>query len=438
MSKTTPTKDPPIRSPRHYLGQQLFEVDNLFIGCSGRIASANSSLLSWPLPSPSARSVHLQGLDVLRAVAISLVLLFHYPILFAHPDGMGRWTSFGWTGVDLFFVLSGYLISSQLLAAKARRGISLESYFIKRSFRILPLFWLTLAAYFLMPAWRETEALAPLWKFLTFTQNLYFDPSHQRTFSHAWSLCIEEQFYLVLPFILLWVGHRQTLKGTLMVVATLMVLGFGIRWVSWETLVAPAAARSVTSQGGSFISEWARWIYYCTQTRLDGLLTGVAVASLFHFREEVKSWCFKRAWYFAVTAVAGLIGAVEFSTPFHTHACALYGYPLISLSYGCLLIAVLSPRFQLPRALFFPFKWLATLSYGIYLTHKMVAHVAQSALIGAGFDGNGYPLLFACFAAFVIVGLMLHWLVERPMFAVRDRVLRREKITAENFHPQIS
>ena len=169
---------------------------------------------------------------------------------------------------------------------------------------------------------------------------------------------------------------------------------------------------------------------------MDGLLTGVAIASLFHFREEVKSWCFKRSWYFALAAVAGLIWAASFSTPFYSHACALYGYPLIALSYGCLLIAALSPQFQLPHALFFPFKWLAALSYGIYLTHKMVAHVAQRALIDAGFDGNGYPLLFACLAAFVLVGLMLHWLVERPMFAVRDRVLQRTKTTAENFHPK--
>ena len=366
----------------------------------------------------------------MRAIAITLVLLFHYSVFFDHPDGMNQWTSFGWTGVDLFFVLSGYLISSQLLAAKSKGGIPLGSYFIKRSFRILPLFWLTVAAYFIMPEWREVEAPAPLWKFLTFTQNLYFDALHHRTFSHAWSLCIEEQFYLVFPFVLLWIGRRQTLKGTLVAVVVLMMLGFGIRWVSWETFVAHSSSTGVASQGASWSVEWARWIYYCTQTRLDGLLTGVAIASLFHFHADVKSWCFERVWLFGGAAVAGLIGATSFCTPFYSHACALYGYPLISVSYGCLLIAVLSPRFRLPGAIFFPFKWLATLSYGIYLSHKMVGHVAQPALIKTGFEAQGYPMLFACIVAFVLVGLMLHWLVERPLFALRNRALKRVKTTA--------
>ena len=92
------------------------------------------------------------------------------------------------------------------------------------------------------------------------------------------------------------------------------------------------------------------------------------------------------------------------------------------MSYGYLLVAVLSPRFHLPSAICFPFKWLAALSYGIYLSHKMVAHVTQRALIAAGVDGKGFPLFFACNAAFVFVGLVLHWLVERPRFVLRDRV----------------
>ena len=91
---------------------------------------------------------------------------------------------------------------------------------------------------------------------------------------------------------------------------------------------------------------------------------------------------------------------------------------------------MLSPRFHLPRALFFPVKWLAALSYGIYLSHKMVAHGAQRALIEAGFDGKGYPLFFACIAAFVLVGLMLHWIVERSLLALRDRMLKRMGTTS--------
>jgi peptidoglycan/LPS O-acetylase OafA/YrhL len=384
-----------------------------------------------PRSTQGAGSVHLQGLDVTRAIAITLVLLFHYSTYFAHPDELWRWSQFGWTGVDLFFVLSGYLISSQLLAAKARDGISLGSYFIKRSFRILPLFWLTLAAYFLMPEWREREALAPLWKYLTFTENIYWKLD-QRTFSHAWSLCIEEQFYLALPFVLLWVGRRQTLKGTFICLSILSVFGLFVRWLSWEALAAYSSGPVIVMHGASFNEGWFRWIYYCTWTRLDGLLTGVVIASLFHFRKDIKSWALDRSLYFGGTAIVGLVWAAWICTPPNSYSSSLYGYPLISLSFGCLLVAVLSPRFQLPSAIFFPFKWLATLSYGIYLSHKMVGHVAQRMLTAAGVDGKGYPMFIACIAAFVLVGLVLHWAVERPMFVLRDRVLKLRRDTASS------
>jgi peptidoglycan/LPS O-acetylase OafA/YrhL len=381
-----------------------------------------------PADEPQPPKAHLPGLDLLRAAAIAMVLLFHYSAFFAHPDGMPEWVSFGWTGVDLFFVLSGYLISSQLLAAQARGGISLKSYFIKRSFRILPLYWLTLLAYLLMPSWRERESLAPLWKYLTFTQNLYFDAARNGTFSHAWSLCIEEQFYLVLPLILLWLGRRLTLRGTLLGVAGCMVLGFGIRWFSWEHFVAlDAQGKPVATPGAAWSLGWARWIYYCTQTRLDGLLTGVGIASLFQFRGDLKRWCLDRPGRFAAAGAAGLWWAASFSTPYLNHGCALYGYPLIAVSYGCLLIAVVSPRLKLPAPVFFPIRWLATLSYGIYLTHKMVGHVTQRVLVGHGIGGRSWGMLLACFAAFVGVGVGLHWLVERPLFVVRDWVLLRSE-----------
>ena len=98
---------------------------------------------------------------------------------------------------DLFFVLSGYLITSQLLAEMdARKTVSLDRFYIKRAFRILPPFGFVLALYVFLPWAREKESLPPLWKLLTFTQNLGLDVANHRTFSHAWSLCIEEQFYL--------------------------------------------------------------------------------------------------------------------------------------------------------------------------------------------------------------------------------------------------
>lgn len=163
------------------------------------LASDRTISSSSRLPVAEGAAAHLPGLDLLRAIAILLVFAYHASVFFAHPAELRSWAAFGWTGVDLFFVLSGFLITSQLLEVQARGPINLTGYFLKRGFRILPAYWLVLAVYFLIPAWRETESPAPLWKYLTFTQNLGLDTVNNRTFSHAWSLCIEEQFYLALP-----------------------------------------------------------------------------------------------------------------------------------------------------------------------------------------------------------------------------------------------
>src|SRR5882672_4741282 len=145
----------------------------------------------------------LLGLDHLRTLAITLVFFYHYRI-FQHPEWTESAGSFGWTGVDLFFVLSGYLIAGQLFHKIAQgKGNDMGEFYFKRFFRIIPAYLVVVALYFCLPAFREREALPPLWKFLTFTQNFGLDIKHRGTFSHAWSLCIEEQFYLLLPLIML-------------------------------------------------------------------------------------------------------------------------------------------------------------------------------------------------------------------------------------------
>lgn len=141
-------------------------------------------------------SEKLFGLDHLRTLAILFVFLFHYFILSeGQPEWLPDFAKFGWTGVDLFFVLSGFLISSQLFAQiKLERAISFRVFFLKRFFRIIPAFLITVGLYFCFPIFREKESLPPIWKFLTFTQNLGLDLKDFGTFSHAWSLCVEEHF----------------------------------------------------------------------------------------------------------------------------------------------------------------------------------------------------------------------------------------------------
>src|ERR1700760_3663745 len=171
------------------------------------------------------------GLDHLRALAIIIVFVYHYN-MFGHPAGLyDYFGSWGWTGVDLFFVLSGFLIGGQLFAKIARgQAISYGEFYFKRSLRILPAYFVVLAIYVLWPGFKERSELPPLWKMITFTQNFGLDLSKTGAFSHAWSLCIEEQFYLILPLLLLAFNSR---KKAAWLLPALFLFGFAIRSYIW-------------------------------------------------------------------------------------------------------------------------------------------------------------------------------------------------------------
>src|ERR1700722_153550 len=121
---------------------------------------------------PIAAPARLFGLDTLRAFAIVVVMLYHLTIFGELPMRILPVTYFGWMGVDLFFVLSGFLIGQQALKPYlVGQRLSVAEFYRRRAYRIFPAYLVVLALYFLVPGWRESPHLAPLWKFLTFTTN---------------------------------------------------------------------------------------------------------------------------------------------------------------------------------------------------------------------------------------------------------------------------
>src|SRR5271163_1091894 len=132
---------------------------------------------------PNAR---LHGLDTLRALAIFLVVIFHLQGLL--PESLLPVASVGWIGVDLFFVLSGFLIGGQLLKPYLDGGRPrLSEFYRRRAYRILPAFFAVLLLYFAVPAWREAEGISAWWQFCSFTWNFNIDLPAHRAFSHVWS-----------------------------------------------------------------------------------------------------------------------------------------------------------------------------------------------------------------------------------------------------------
>jgi len=360
----------------------------------------------------------LYGLDHLRTLAIALVFFFHYGNVFASPKWVTDLCKFGWTGVDLFFVLSGYLISSQLFATIAKgNNISFKTFFIKRFFRIIPAYMVVVAIYFCFPAARERSTPAPLWKYLSFTQNIGLDLRTQGTFSHAWSLCIEEQFYLLLPLILIALVYFKALKKGVALLATLFLLGMAARWYIYSSIVLPGFEHE-----DGWVN-WYKWIYYPTYGRLDGLLAGVGIAALFQFRPKTKE---KLTGYGNLLLAGSLIilaAAYYLCINEESFGASVFGFPLISIGYGVLVMGAISPDCFLYKFKSGITEKIAALSYAIYLTHKIIIHLtqAQSAKLSIAKD-SGWMLLL-CMITCAAGAVLMNKIIEKPFLTWRDKLL---------------
>ncbi|WP_462245383.1 acyltransferase family protein [Ferruginibacter sp.] len=362
----------------------------------------------------------LYGLDHLRAFAIVFVFFFHYFIL---SDGQPKWlpgvASFGWTGVDLFFVLSGFLISSELFAQiKQGQNISFKYFFLKRFFRIIPAFLATVGLYFYFPFFREKESLPPLWKVLTFTQNLGLNLEDFGTFSHAWSLCVEEHFYLILPLILILLQFTKLIKKPFWLIIAFFLFGFVIRIYSFNQLYLPKL------EDESGFMYWYKYIYYPTYNRLDGLLVGVSIAGICQFLPIVWSKISKYKNLFFILSLGILAASYFLFEEPMTFNASVFGFPLLAIGYGFMVVGAISPSS-------FLYKWnskvttfIATLSYAIYLTHKGVIHMTHQLLAEFKIDNN--LMLLICMTTCISFACLLHFTIEEPFMKLRIRIVNKK------------
>ncbi|MEI6060339.1 MAG: acyltransferase [Bacteroidota bacterium] len=360
----------------------------------------------------------LSGLDHLRSLAILLVFMYHSGRLFPHAEWTNKISNFGWTGVDLFFVLSGYLIASQLFAKIGReQQISLREFFIKRLFRIIPAYSVVVAIYFLFQSFHEREALAPLWKYLTFTQNLGLDITTQGTFSHAWSLCIEEQFYLLLPLTLVMLVYFNAIEKGFIILILLFALGIFIKLYAWYSLVLPL------QNAEGYYLNWYKWIYYPTYSRLDGLLMGVSIAALFQFKTNIKDKILMYGNQSLLVSVFVLTGASFLCSNLASFNTTFFGFPLIALGYGFMLIGAISPSSFLYKFNSRVTANIATLSYSIYLTHKFIIHLTQENFSKINVNKDSTLMFLACIITTISGAFLLNIVVERPFLELRNKIL---------------
>jgi len=370
---------------------------------------------------PSATgTTRVLGLDGLRAVAVFLVLGFHF--------GVG-WLGGGFFGVDVFYVLSGYLITGLLLAEYERRGrIGLAAFWLRRARRLLPALLLVLVAVSLLVRFAEPSGSIPeyrgaalsalfyvsnWWQIAT-SGNYFVATGAVSPLTHTWSLAVEEQFYLVWPLVVLGVLHlagsfRRGVRTVLVVAA----VGAVASMVEMAALFHP---------GGNTTR-----IYFGTDTHAQSVLIGAVLACVLTLVERKRGETgmdpaargpAARAQMTAV-GVVGLVVVFALSWSLRGSSPATYrgGFALVALCSALVIVAVVSvPDGILARVLSLaPLVWLGTISYGIYLWHFPVA-----VFLDAGRTGlHGPALCAARTAVTVVVAAASFYLVERPVIEGR-------------------
>ncbi len=385
----------------------------------------------------------LTGIDGLRAIAVAAVLVFHAGVS-ALPGGF--------LGVEVFFVISGYLITALLLAEWSGSGrISLRRFWFRRARRLLPaLFAVLFVTLAFAVIWLPDEvarlradaaaaaAYVSNWYLIVGEQSYFETAERQSPLLHLWSLAVEEQFYVVWPVVLA-VGLMVLRRRGMLVLTIAGAVGSAV-WMA--TLFDPA-------------SDPSR-VYYGTDTRLTGLLLGAVLAFLWVPRPRQDPDTFRAAAETsggaaetsggaaaesAVHAVPGaerfprsglvadgavIAGALGLAAAFALldgSSEALYrgGFVIVGLSTLALIGGAVHPAGRLGRLVLelAPLRWLGTRSYGIYLWHWPVFSVTRP---GLDVPLDGLPLLALRLVVTAVLAEVSFRLVERP---IRSGVLGR-------------
>ena len=285
-------------------------------------------------------------LDGWRAVAIALVVAHHvgqgfYATQDAYANDITRYGAFG---VDIFFGLSGLLITRLLLEEwNATGSFHLRQFYVRRAFRIFPPVFIFLAVY---TAAGLSQSTTEVVSSLLFFRN--YVPSRLTGFGtgHLWSLAVEEHFYLIWPGLLALLGPRRS-RHT----AAWLALGFGL-WRMIESQLAAPLFPGVP-------------VHFRTDLRLDALLWGCVLAFLLNEPEDREKFARQTRFPYWLAAVAIAIGSVR------------YYSPLTSVFVAVLFPAVLAgtlvhPRWWISRALSWgPLAWIGRISYSLYLWQEL-------------------------------------------------------------------
>jgi len=344
--------------------------------------------------------VRIPELDGIRGVAILLVLMVHFTLVPGLRDPLFSAVSFGWAGVDLFFVLSGYLITSILLKSRAEPHY-FQTFYTNRVLRIFPLYYTFLfGCLFFVPASFAHQA----WYWLYLENFLNAWGKSIPVMNHFWSLAIEEQFYLVWPVVVWKLPARRLTQ------------------VCAVLIIAIAAARFVVVH---FPLPSREFVYALTPLRCDALLFGALVACL-QARGLLARFSFVVKWT-ALTGFALLCFGIVRShgTGYVEPGIERFGYFGVDLLFASLIAAVplwRGSRWFAPARSGF-LRFFGKYSYAIYVFHYPISRYLLSFAIGGVSPAVKALLVFLVGTVLSVAAALVSWnLLEKHCLALKARL----------------
>ncbi|KRW91095.1 acyltransferase [Alicyclobacillus tengchongensis] len=352
---------------------------------------------------------YMPGLDGLRALAVLAVIAYHLNL---------SWAPGGLLGVQVFFVLSGYLITDLLIAQWKRNGrILLGDFWLRRARRLLPAMFSMLVAVMVW-VWFEDktqftqfwqDAVASIcyvsnWWFIFHKVSYFASFGRQTPLGHLWSLAVEEQFYLLWPLVLM-LGLRFLRRRGSMLIATFVLV------------MASAAWMGILYQPGMDPSR----VYYGTDTRAFGLLIGACVAFVWPSSQFSRGLSVSARRWLDIVGFLALLAILWMIWQTNEYENFLYrgGLLLLSIATAVLVACLAHPDTRLGRLFgLHPLRWLGVRSYGIYLWHFPII-VLTTPLMDANQFNAGRAAL-QVIASIVIAALS--WIIlEEPIRRLGSR-----------------
>lgn len=366
-------------------------------------------------------AAHIPALDGLRGVAILLVMLIHFGAQAGLPPLFHRLAYMGWVGVDLFFVLSGFLISKILMESKNSPSY-FKNFYMRRALRIFPLYYFILfVGIFVLPLYLSEEVVKTyfdgsisgagyLFAYMTNFSLVFIPGLTFGVFGHFWSLAIEEHFYLLWPAVVKWQGKNRLIAICTGIMAFSLLTRIG--WLS-------------TGQG------WGG-AYLLTFCRIDSLACGALLALWIDGRSQeemlryfVKARRLLKHWAWVMIILFFLINPFY---PSHWFVVTV-GLTMLAIVAACFVLICLNemPTTKIKTTMQLKWlKWFGKYSYGIYVVHFPIATIMR--VVTPVSELKEYcPLLggWLFVLAGIILSSMVAWcsyhVLERPFLRMKNR-----------------